>query len=114
MVILKRVNDYICDIMLTRGDSLLLTVEMFTVNREPYIPEEGDTVRFAMKRYYSDSECLVEKNIPTDTLLLELLPTDTKSLPMGAEYVYDIQLTTAAGKVDTFLKGKIKIDSEVK
>ena len=60
--------------------------------------------RFAMKKDYDDpdTEVLIVKDIPTNTLILQLDPEDTKDLPFGT-YVYDIQLTNSSGEVDTFI-----------
>ena len=107
------------DITLTRGDSLLLQIGLVKeINgvAEPYIPAEGCRVRFAMKRRYTDpdSEVLVDKQIPIDTLLLEIEPEDTKPLQMGKSYVYDIELTDENGRVDTFVKGNFTLENEVK
>ena len=67
-----------------------------------------------MKKYYSSPTVLIEKVIPNDTLLLHLLPTDTKELPTG-KYVYDIELTNADGEVDTFIpEAKLILTPEVK
>ncbi len=100
------------NISLTRGDTLILQIEMYKEG-EPYVPMTDDSVRFAMKQKYTDPECLIEKQIPMDTLVLELEPDDTKPLTMGQRYVYDIELTDALGRVDTFISGKIKLTSEV-
>lgn len=102
------------DITLTRGDSFYAEVGI-EKNGEPYAPAEGDSVRFAMKKNYSDpdSEAVLVVNIPTNTLVLHIEPEDTKTLPMKSKYVYDIQLTTAEGDVDTFIEGRFMIDNEV-
>lgn len=102
------------DITLTRGDTLLLKINIYK-NGTEYIPEEQDVIRFAMKRKYSDPDekIVLVKNIPNDTLLLEILPEDTKSLPMRSRYVYDIQITNKQGRVDTFIKGNLLLDEEV-
>lgn len=102
------------DITLTRGDSLKLLVEIIK-NGEPYTPAPGDSVRFAMKKKYSDpdAQAVLVKQIPGDSLILSISPEDTKELPMKSKYVYDIQLTTEAGDVDTFIEGKFVIDNEV-
>ena len=102
------------NIILTRGDTLLLKVDIFR-NDQEYIPSERDSIRFAMKRNITDpdEDVVLVKSIPTDTLILELEPQDTKSLPMKTRYVYDIELTNGAGQVDTFMKGYITIDEEV-
>ena len=96
-------------IYLTRGDTLEARVEAIL----PYIPKEGDSIRFAMKADYEDPEPLLLKDIPTDTMMLVLDPDDTKHLPFG-KYVYDIQLTYAGGKTDTFIpKGRLRLTEEV-
>lgn len=103
------------DITLTRGDSLFLEVSL-TKNDEPYIPAPGSRIRFAMKRSYNDpdTEVLIEKVIPLDTLILEIEPEDTKPLPMGKTFVYDIEITDEYQHVDTFIKGNFTIGKEVK
>ena len=98
-------------ISLTRGDSLTVKIELFNSADEPYIPAEGDSIRFALKHTdmkfdrsdYKDPEPLIIKNIPTDTLTLDLAPEDTKDLPFNT-YVYDIEMTFANGRVDTFIQ----------
>ncbi len=88
-------------ISLTRGDSMHVTVSILQ-NGEPYIPQEGDSIRFALKKDFDDEEPLVYRNIPIDTLQLILLPEDTKPLEFG-KYWYDVELTKADGTVDTFI-----------
>lgn len=101
------------NITLTRGDSLFLQVVLIK-NGEEYIPAEGSKIRFAMKRKYTDDEVILEKDIPIDTLVLEIDPEDTKPLPMGRTFVYDIELTDELGRVDTFIEGTFTIGNEVK
>ena len=100
------------NIELTRGDTLKIKINIF-INDEPYTPQEGDEVRFAMKRNYTDKNPLILKEIPFGTMVLHLKPEDTKHLIFGREYVYDIQITFANGDVRTFIKGRIKITPEV-
>ena len=101
-------------IVATRGDTIKVFVPMAYEDGTPYVPAAGDKVRFAMKKNYDDAEPLLEKDIPTDTLLLKIDPKDTKNLPQPSAYVYDIQLTYANGDVDTFIdKAKIKFTEEV-
>lgn len=100
-------------ITLTRGDTFMAQISIADSNGEPYVPVEGDSVRFAMKAKCTDAEPLLVKEIPIDTLKLVLEPEDTKGLSFGT-YVYDIQLTKATGEVDTFITtAKIKITEEV-
>lgn len=100
------------DITLTRGDTLYVDITI-TKNGELYIPQEGDTIRFAMKHKYTDADVLIIKEIPIDTLQLKIEPQDTKNLTMGKTYVYDIELTNQYGDVDTFIIGKFTISKEV-
>lgn len=100
------------EISLTRGDSLVAKVTLMDGSDE-YIPQEGDSIRFAMKKTYGKNQVLIKKDIPISTLILELLPEDTKNLAFGT-YVYDIEITFANGRVDTFIpKGVFKLTEEV-
>ncbi len=100
-------------ITLTRGDTLTAQVEILDAAGEPYVPAEGDAIRFAMKSKYEDVRPLLLIDIPTDTLTLVIHPEDTKDLAFG-KYVYDVQLTKASGEVDTFItKAKLNLTEEV-
>lgn len=106
-------------IYMTRGDTLRLQVDIM-VDGEAYTPQEGDVVRFAMKHSalnrelteYTDREPLVEKTIPNDTLVLELVPADTQDLGFG-QYDYDVQITFADGTVSTFISSQLTLTKEV-
>lgn len=89
-------------IYLTRGDTLRRQVVIQNEDGSDYQAADGDRVRFALKKDYEDPEPLILKEIPTDTMILELRPEDTKPLAFG-DYVYDIELTKANGDVDTFI-----------
>lgn len=98
------------EITLTRGDTLVLDITMES-DGEPFEPTSG-TVKFAMKPDY-DSTAAIEKTIPLETMELEIVPNDTKTLPIGERYVFDISYTDAAGNVDTFIEGVFRIAPEV-
>lgn len=89
-------------IMLTRGDTAQILITLKDSNGDNYVPQEGDVIRFAAKKNYSDETPVIEINVPVDTLYLVINPEDTKSLPFG-EYKYDIQITRADGVIDTFI-----------
>lgn len=89
-------------IELTRGDSFYGQVGMKNQDGTDYEPQEGDVIRFALKKRYWDEDPLIEKTIPNDTLVLHLLPADTKTLAVGG-YEYDIEIQFADGDVDTFI-----------
>ena len=105
------INNKTKKISLVRGDTLKVRIEILN-DGEIYTPQNGDTLRFAMKKDYSSSRVLINKSIPTDTLILHLKPEDTKKLAFG-EYVYDIEITFANGDVDTFISGILNLKSEV-
>lgn len=100
-------------ITLTRGDSFAADIEITQPNGDKYIPSNGDSIRFAMKRSIKDQNLLILKEIPIETLRLVLEPEDTKNLEFGT-YVYDIQLTKSTGEVDTFItKSSLILTEEV-
>lgn len=105
------INNKTKRITLVRGDSLHLKINIY-IDKEPYTPEIGDTVRFAMKQTYQSNKVLIHKNIPIDTMELYLEPSDTKRLSFG-KYVYDIEITFDNGDVDTFISGEFELAPEV-
>ena len=106
-----RVNN--TTITMTRGDTLTVQIGINKSDGTPYEPSEGDVVRFALKKDYSDKNPIILKTIDNEDLTLTLLPSDTKQLAFG-DYVYDIELTQEDGTVDTFVaKARFKITEEV-
>lgn len=100
-------------ISLTRGDTFAAKIKIKNPDKTPYIPQEGDAIRFAMKERYLDEYPVLKKDIPVDTMMLILEPEDTKPLKFG-KYRYDIQLTTKDGIVCTFIPmAQIIIEEEV-
>ena len=109
------------NITLTRGDTLSLTVqllhEVISANGttiEPYMPVEGDVIRFAVSKGYKGEigyELKLSKVIPHDTLTFTCSPTET-ALEYG-QYNYDVEITHADGAVDTFISAKLNITGEV-
>ena len=107
------INDRTNGIYLTRGDTFKTKVSITDSEGAAYVPNEGDKIRFAMKKDYDDEEPLLLINIPIDTMILVITPEDTKSLEFG-KYVYDVELTKANGDVDTFItKARIDLTEEV-
>lgn len=105
-------------IEMTRGDTLRIRVALYVpvldengtvIDREEYIPDPSDSIRFAVKhvtmksgKQYKDPEPIILKDIPISTLILQLDPTDTKNLDFDT-YVYDVEITYADGTVYTFI-----------
>lgn len=89
-------------ISIVRGDTANIKVTILDKDGNLFTPGENDTVRFAVKRSYYQTEPDILKTIPNETLMLELDSTDTKELAFGL-YKYDIELTTEDGEVDTFI-----------
>lgn len=106
-------------VTMTRGDTLRLKVGI-VVDGEEYTPAVNDVVRFALKHSelnadktdYADIQPFVLKTIPNETLILELEPSDTKTLGFG-KYDYDVEITFEDGAVDTFISDTIKLTKEV-
>lgn len=89
-------------IVMTRGDTVRLTVQILDSEGNPYEPASEDKLRFAIKKRYKDPEPIFVKNIPTDTMELVIEPEDTKTMEFGS-YKYDIELTMSDGTVSTVI-----------
>lgn len=102
-------------ITLVRGDTVEVPVTIRTRNGEEYVPSEGDVIRFALKESYGDNvPVLINKVLPIDTLILRLESCETEALAATKKpYVYDVELTTANGYVDTFVRGIVNVLEEV-
>lgn len=106
-------------IYLVRGDTLEAQIAI-KQGDEDYAPQSGDVIRFALKKaelnhnktQYINKEPLILKIISNETLTLRLDPQDTSALDFGT-YAYDIQITMADGKVDTFISDKLYLTPEV-
>jgi len=100
------------NIALTRGDTCTIVISM-TKNGNPYLPVEGDSIRFAISKSYATEKgyrLIMEKPISTDTLQIYLSSEETK-LPDGT-YNYDIEITHEDGAVDTFISATFTIEGE--
>lgn len=94
----------------TRGDTGLYTVSLYDEEGTEYIPDATETLTFyLMKKDCDDvSEALLVKNIPTDTMQLELEPQDTENLAVGT-YAYRVKLIDEYGHKYTVIKSKLKL-----
>lgn len=100
-------------ITMTRGDTCRIKLSLTDSSGNEFVPGDGDVIRFAAKRRYSDTEPSILITVPNDTLILEIKPEDTKHLEFGT-YVYDLQITFADGTIDTFVsKSMLRLEEEV-
>ena len=103
------------NIFLTRGDYLILDLELTNKDTgEPYTPQQGDSIRFAMANDYGakKADCLIFKNVDLETLQLEILPSDTKKLQFGT-YKYDVEFTDAFDHPQTMISALFTVGEEV-
>ena len=101
------------NIQMTKGDSASIEFTLYDGD-DIYIAESGDSMRFAMKQFYSDSSPLLIKNIDMSTMTLVINPEDTENLDAPCSYVYDVQVTFANGTIDTVVpNGTLRLLEEV-
>lgn len=103
------------ELYLTRGDSVQMQITILDANGDPYTPEAGDVIRFALKKTYISAEPEILKTLNNSNLVLNLTPEETKNFStFNSPYVWDIELSNeASGIVDTFMSGKLFILEEV-
>ena len=105
------------NITLTRGDTLTLKCTPKVKDTgEEYVPQEGDSFRFAISKYYlgeAGYELMCEAVISKETWLTTISAENTKKLDYTT-YHYDAEVTHEDGTVDTYLSGDITITGEAK
>ena len=85
-------------ITLTRGDFCSFHVDILDASGNDYELQEGDVVYFTVKQSTKSEQVLIQKT----GVDIEIEPEDTQNLQYGS-YVYDVQLTYANGRNDTFI-----------
>ena len=98
-------------IVVTRGDTYIAKISVSDSDGRIIKPTIDDIITFTVKQTYNDSNPVIVKTIPSDTLILYLEPSDTKSLDFGT-YVYDIQIAFDDGRVDTIIPRQIFVIAE--
>ena len=99
----------------TQGDTFETPLHIFLDEEQtqPFVPAAGDVIRIAIKSAYTDPEPLVLKEINHDPMIVRIEAEETKLLQARKKpYVYDIQLTTPAGIVQTFMDKKLWYSTE--
>lgn len=100
-------------IALTRGDTAEFTVTI-TEGKDgaEYEIQENDVLTLSVKQNIKDTEYALQKTV-TGTNIIPLEPADTAYLSFG-KYTYDVQLTTADGRVYTVIAPtEFKLTDEV-
>ena len=101
-------------ITLVRGDTVEIPITIRTREGDIYEPSEGDVIRFALKENYNSDAVLVKKVLSNDDLTLRLESCETKALEARKKpYVFDVELSTETGYVDTFVRGLVVVLEEV-
>lgn len=93
------------NIYLSKGDTAVLDIAL-TLNDEPYVMSDTDTLVFAMKR--KNSFDVVDLEITSSTPEIAFTADSTNALSFG-EYDYSITLYYNNGKIDTFVTGTFTI-----
>lgn len=93
-------------VFLTRGDTLVLTLSLSNADGTPYVPAEGDTIFFRLKKFATYPNLLIEKQIDISSMILQLDEADTAGLAFG-DYHYEIEVVTAGGMHDTVIADEL-------
>lgn len=95
---------------LTRGDTGIFSITLYDSDGSEYIPGEHEILTFYLLKKNCDdlADAILTKDIPTDTMLLELEPSDTINL-QTATYPYRIRIRDTVGHEWTVIKSQIKI-----
>lgn len=90
-------------INLTRGDTAHMNLVLYSDKNKKtkYVLQEGDIVKFSIKKTKDDDAPLVEKIFTSDKIKIE--SSDTAQLQFG-KYIYDVQVTFANGDINTVIK----------
>lgn len=95
---------------ITRGDTGLFSVTLYDAEGAEYIPTEGETLTFYLLKKDCDdlTEAILVKDIPINTMQLELTASDTRALQKGS-YPYRIRIIDTLGHEWTVVKSTLKI-----
>ena len=94
-----RINQKTHKISLTKGDNASFKVNIIESNGQIRQLFDDDTITLTVRKT-ANSDVAFTKT--AENGVINLVPTDTKSLAAGT-YVYDIQLTTFGGNVYTII-----------
>lgn len=87
-------------ILLTKGDTATMLVEIYDLNNEKYEIQSTDVITMTVKKNGAATASLT-KTATTDHFII-INPSDTTNLTPGL-YVYDVQITTDNDAVYTIV-----------
>lgn len=99
-------------ITLTRGDTMSLNVTAKTKDGDPYVLQDGETMRMAISNGFEGQSTYVlmlSKSVTNGSVTFS--STETKTLDYKT-YNYDVEITHTDGTVDTFISSTITIVGE--
>ena len=106
------------DFSCVRGDTFTKKIDLYIKNGDEeteYEFQEGDVLKFGLSKGYKHKagySLIKEKNIPTDTRILELTNEETEAIEYG-KYNYDIEFYRAADSyTKTLFQGQFEIAKE--
>lgn len=82
--------------ILTRGDSADINIELYNEDGTIYVPASGDIVLFSLKKHLYDTEPILTK----EGLTIIFESEDTRELPCDT-YYYDVKVLFENGEVQT-------------
>lgn len=98
------------NIFLTRGDTAKIALSITSAGNSAY-DSTKDTVVLTVKKSTTDKEKILQKTAVNG--IITISHADTRNLEYG-DYVYDVQLTTAAGDVCTIITPhRFRLEEEV-
>ena len=93
------------NIMITRGDSAYISINIQNGNGNPYRPLEGDTIQAQVRYTPTTGSIIFEATFEDDGwggLVWHIKPEDTANLSPGT-YYWDAQLVMENGDTFTFI-----------
>ena len=100
-------------IYLTKCDSAYLKIDLKDNSGADYTPYAGDKIYFKIRKNIFSDAIVFIKEIPKDTLILELTPEDTANLEITS-YRYEVEVASILGQNFTVINdGVIYIGPDV-
>ena len=93
-------------IYLTQRDSAYLQIVLKDNSGNEYTPYAGDKIYFKVRKNIFGDTIILAKEIPKDTLVLELTPEDTANLEITS-YRYEVEVSTLQGQNFTVINDGI-------